>query len=132
MRDSSVLAFSRMRRSERIVDLHTHARDHEPADIALDAVDADSITFENTPPTSKRGVMLKAKEAIASLIASEDSETLIVSLRHFFKSMRTIDGACLRDLRSHIEAVKILAPENDYAISCLQSILAGMSKPRLA
>ena len=131
MRDSSILAFSRMRRSERIVDLHTHARDHERADTALDAVDVDSTTFENTPPTDNRGVMLKAKEAIASLEASEEMAPATM-LRHFFKSRRTIDGAWLRDLRFHVEAVEALAPENDYAIACLQSILAGMSKPRLA
>jgi hypothetical protein len=130
MRDSSVLAFRRMRRSERILDLHTKARDNERAGAALEAVDADSTTFEDTPPTSSKGVMIKAKEAIVALEAS-GQEAPANMLRHFFRTRHTLDGAWLRDLRFHVEAVKAMAPENDYAVSCLQSILAGISKPRL-
>ena len=130
MRDSSILAFSRMRRSERILDLHTKARDNERAGAALGAVDADSTAFEETPPTSSKGVMIKAKEAIVALEAAEQ-EALANMLRHFFRTRRTVDGAWLRDFRFHVEAVKAMAPESVYAVACLQSILAGMSKPRL-
>ena len=130
MRDTSILAFKRMRRSELILGLHTKARDHERAGAALGAVGADSTTFEETPPTSSKGVMIKVKEAIVALEASEQ-EAPANMLRHFFRTRRAVDGAWLRDLRFHVEAVKAMAPDSDYAISCLQSILSGASKPRL-
>ena len=43
-----------------------------------------------------------------------------------------IDAPWLRDLRMRCEAVQHLAPDCDYSHRCLQSILAGVGRPRLA
>lgn len=119
MRDSSLLAFSQLRQEERKGSSH-------------ETILAASETFEKTPPTTWRGVCIKLKECVRDLENSEaEAEYLAIELRDFFRSRKTIDGAWLYDLRLHIQVVQIMEPENDYAIACLQSILAGMSKLRL-
>ena len=113
--------------------LHCQSHDQGRANIAYDDLMADSAAWDNTAPTTWLGVMLKVSEAIACLETSEseDAEILKEALRGFFKNRRTIDGSWLRDLRSLIKVVSVRAPESYYATSCLRSILAGMSKPRL-
>ena len=134
MGDPSIFAFSRVRRCERIWGLHCQARDQGRANVAYDDLIADASTWDNTAPTTWLGVTLKVSEAIACLETSEseDAEILTGELRCFFNNRRTIDGSWLRDLRSLIKVVSVRAPESYYATSCLRSILAGMSKPRLA
>ena len=117
MRDSSLLAFSQLRQEER------NGSPHE-------AILAASATFEKTSPTTWRGVCIKLKECARDL-ENSDADYLAIELRDFFRMRKIIDGAWLYDLRLHVQLVQALAPDNDYAISCLQSILAGMSKPRL-
>lgn len=117
MRDSSLRAFSQLRQQER-------------KGASYDAIQIATKIFEKTDPTTWRGVCIKLKECARDLQNSE-MDFLANELRDFFRTRRTIDGAWLYDLRLHIQVAQVMAPENDYAISCLQSILTGMSKPRL-
>lgn len=130
MIDSAVLSFRRLRRAEKILDLHRTAGDRERAAQAHDAVLSDSALFELTHPSTRRGIMVKAKEAIVCL-ECEGVHGIAKSLRRFFRTRRSVDGQWLRDLRRYIERME-KAALNDYAIACLRSILAGMGRPRLA
>lgn len=131
MGDPAIFAFSRVRRCERIWGLHCQSHDQGRANAAYDDLVADSAAWEDTAPTTWLGVLLKVSEAIVCLEDSENPEVLIEELRCFFKNRRTIDVSWLRDLRSLIKAVSVRAPQSYYATSCLRSILAGMSRPRL-
>ena len=136
MTDHASFAFRRMRRSERILDLHSKAGDTDRAWGAYETVLSDSDTFEIAHPTTSRGVIIKAKEAIVALESGEDEaggEVAAKMIRHFFRTRKIVDDAWLRDLRYHVETISMMmAPTNDYALSCLRSILVGMGRPRLA
>jgi hypothetical protein len=131
MRDPSIVAFKRVRRDERILSMHQRAEDEERVNSTLALLEQDSEAYENTSPTSWRGVMLKAKEAIKCLVASEDEEMLANALRLFFRERRNVDKVWLRDLRALAKTVKVRAPENGYAFVCLRSILKGPFRPHL-
>jgi hypothetical protein len=94
-------------------------------------------------PPSQRGIDLKAVKCIRFLLDQQDDE-LADFLRKFFRTRRTIDLAWVRDLRQMIDLVRRMDPgvmkytdgsefprTHDYAVSLLESILVGASKPRL-
>lgn len=130
MLHSATEAFRRMRRTERVLDIHIAGRDAERADQATATLQADSDAFESLPAVSNRDIALKAKEAIVSLHA-EGSDSAADLLRAFFRQPMARDAAWLNTLRKRSLAVSLMAPNADYAIRLLQSIIAGVAKPRL-
>lgn len=143
MRDPYLLAHSRRRCAERIADIHHKAGDFELAKEAEEMADAAFDACDLAHPTTQRGVDLKAEKCIRLHLAHDCYADLANEVRSFFKSRRTIDGAWLRDLRLLINHTKSLEPgivdyghckmpvAVDWAIIYLESILAGMSKPRI-
>ena len=118
--------------SDQSVNLYRRMRHLEQSQAAHEALLDASDQYEKTDPSTRRGALLKAREAVVSLVCTEDDSAANM-LRHFFRTRKTIDGGWLRDLRYHAEAIaSYMAPDNDYAAECLQSIVRGMSRPRLA
>ncbi len=142
-RDPYLLAHSRRRRCERVADIHHDAGDFELAKEAQWAADGAAHICDITHPTTQRGVDLKSQKCLRLFFEHDCHADAANEVRSFFKARRTIDGAWLRDLRLLIEHLKSIEPGTvDYghcqmpvdlcqAITYLESILAGMSKPRL-
>ena len=131
MQTEVVFAYRRLCRSAEVLDIHLAGRDDDRANQAIEAMASDSDLFESLPANTARDITLKAKEAIGCLLAG-GHESAAELLRTFFRTRKAIDATWLRDLRMRCEAVQHLAPDCDYSHRCLQSILAGVGRPRLA
>jgi len=124
--DPSLLAYKQCRRAG-------HALDNERVagksyDEAFEAMLTTGRVWDATNPSSDRGVAIKLRWCVLDLQNGELNE-LADTLREFFRMRNKAGGDWLRDLRTHIEIVKRVAPECEYAVECLKSILAGMAKP---
>ena len=130
--DHAVIACRTMRHWEHVADRHLLAQEMKLYGAARWAAVVAEQEFRQAPPTTWRGVLLKAHMAIFYLAASQDFTTLEVVRTFFRRPRRPVDGEWIADLRALVECVQRSAEEPQKATECIWSIIGGVAGPRKA